>query len=1049
MRHVFKLIGLLFLSLSSFAQNFTGGFQTPPDSTRIAVYWYWLSGNISHDGVIRDLEAMKKAGIGRVFIGNVTTDGTPTGPVRFLSDEWWDVMHTALKTATKLDIEVGIFHSPGWSGTGGPWVTPAQSMRYLTSSEVIVQGSSAKDIQLPIPIDSFQDVKVLAFPMPKSYDLTTKEMHATVASTPALQNLSALMDDSLSNEVRFPDQHGDSIVINIQYPSAYYPISALIITPGQRRMQFDGVVTVDTKEGRKQIGSFTMERSNDELNTGFEPYGPLTVALPLTVGTTYRVVIRHWSGGSGIRELKLAPTSVVSSYVEKTLGKMFPTPQPTWYDYQWPEQQKASSLFTINPAEVQDITSSMDKNGVLHWNKPPGDYVVMRTGMTPTLVKNAPAPPEGTGLQGDKMSEKHVAENFDAFLGQIIRRVPAEDRKSFKIVVQDSYEVGGQNWTDGMIDSFKVHFGYDPTPYIPAMMGHVVGSEDQSDRFLWDLRRFIADRLAYGYVGGLSKVSHQNGLKTWLENYGHWGFPGEFLQYGGQSDEVAGEFWAEGGLGDIENRAAASSAHTYGKTKVWAESFTAALGDYARYPAVLKARADRFFTEGINASLLHVYISQPDERLPGINAWFSTEFNRHNTWFPQLDLFTTYLKRCNYMLQQGRYVADVAYFIGEDAPKMTGVRDPEIPKGYSYDYINAEVIKNRLSIKDGRWTLPDGLSYKVLVLPKLKTMRPEVLQRLATLVQQGGILLGPAPERSPSLQDYGHADEKVRQLADQLWKKKQTGKGKILTNTDLQTVFKEFKVSPDFVANNEHLLFIHRTTPTEEIYFVSNQSDKPQSVSPAFRVKGKTPVLWDPVLGETKPVTSFKEDGDMTTVQFEMAGNQSYFVVFSKDAPKTKAKPENTLFSINTPWTVQFDTAKRGPAKVVFDTLTDWTKSADSTIRFYSGNAVYTNTFELKKAGQSLYLDLGLVRAMAKVKINGQYVGGVWTAPYVVNISKAAKAGKNIVEVEVVNTWMNRLIGDSRLPEKDRKTWTNIDPYRPNSEGQSSGLLGPVKVMEQ
>src|SRR5690606_34697719 len=452
-----------------------------------------------------------------------------------------------------------------------------------------------------------------------------------------------------------------------------------------------------------------------------------------------------FAGDVGIAEVELHTAPRVERFKEKSLARMHPTPLPYWHDYQWERQAEPDDAsYVVNPTEVVNLTKSLGTDGELNWEVPEGDWVILYTGMMPTGVTNSPASPEGRGLEIDKMSRVHVAKHFDAFLGEILRRVPAEDRKTFKIVVGDSYETGGQNWTDDFIPKFQKAMGYDPTPYVPALYGYVVGSQEQSDRFLWDVRRFIADNVAYEYVGGLRDISHKHGLTTWLENYGHWGFPGEFLQYGGQSDEVGGEFWSEGDLGNIENRAASSAAHIYGKNKVSAESFTAAGNTFGRYPALFKQRGDRFFTEGINNSLLHVYIPQPyEDRRPGVNAWFVNEFNRFNTWFDDMDLFIDYLKRCNYFLQQGRYVADVAYFIGEDAPKMTGVQDPPLPPGYSFDYINAEVILNRLTVRDGRFVLPDGLSYRILVLPRLNNMRPELLRKLEQLVKAGGILLGP------------------------------------------------------------------------------------------------------------------------------------------------------------------------------------------------------------------------------------------------------------------------------------------------------------------
>lgn len=304
---------------------------------------------------------------------------------------------------------------------------------------------------------------------------------------------------------------------------------------------------------------------------------------------------------------------------------------------------------------------------------PAGEWAILRTGMASTGVTNSPAAPEATGLEIDKMNREHVRTHFDAFIGKILERIPEADRRSFKVVVQDSYETGGQNFTDDFIARFEKCYGYDPVPFLPVFEGVVVGSAETSERFLWDVRRMVADAVSYEYVGGMREVCHEHGLTTWLENYGHWGFPGEFLQYGGQSDDVAGEFWSEGELGDIENRAASSCAHIYGKSRVYAESFTCAGAAFSRYPANMKQRCDRFFAEGINSTLLTLFISQLDDgRLPGVNAAYGNEFNRNNTWYPQLNTFIEYLRRCNFMLQQGLNIADVAYFVGEDAPKMTG-----------------------------------------------------------------------------------------------------------------------------------------------------------------------------------------------------------------------------------------------------------------------------------------------------------------------------------------------------------------------------------------
>lgn len=314
--------------------------------------------------------------------------------------------------------------------------------------------------------------------------------------------------------------------------------------------------------------------------------------MPELSSREFRLVLSE--DGNVIGKLTLTSKAYVERYPEKILSKMFQTPLPMWADYLWDEQPEVTSGIVINKEDIIDLTEMVGENQIVKWNVPEGEWNVVRYAMQTTGEKNAPASPEATGLEVDKMSKKHIRTHFNAYLGEILRRIPPEDRTSFKVAVMDSYETGGQNWTDDMESRFEQVYGYNPIPYLPVLRGEVVGSRQISDRFLWDLRRLIADRISYDYVGGLREVCHENGLTTWLENYGHWGFPGEFLQYGGQSDEVGGEFWSEGSLGDIENRAASSCAHIYGKNKVWAESFTAGGKAFARYPYLMKQRGDRF-----------------------------------------------------------------------------------------------------------------------------------------------------------------------------------------------------------------------------------------------------------------------------------------------------------------------------------------------------------------------------------------------------------------------------------------------------------------------
>jgi len=1068
-------ISLLFLGLAtavvraeSKQKTFTqieSGFNTIPDSIQTSVYWYWISDNISEEGVIKDLYAMKKAGINRAFIGNIGLAEVPYGKVKMLSDAWWKILHATLKTATKLNIEIGIFNSPGWSQSGGPWVKAENVMRYLASSELQVKGPVKLSEKLEKPNELFQDVKVIAYPSPKDNQLVLNNTNATISSLPLVADLSNIVDGNKKTGINFPA--GKEFTINFESKNPFTARSLSFRTT-ESTILATAELQVKAVNGKYHtISKFEINRTNPSLQVGFEPYAPVVVSFPATTATNFRLVIKNATPNSGLAELVLGAMPRVERYAEKTLAKMWQTPIPLWKEYQWAPQAEVNDKSTvIDGSKVIDISNKMSADGTLNWNVPAGNWIILRTGMTPTGTKNSPASPEATGYEVDKMSKADIEMHFYGHIGEILKRIPEADRKCFKVVVADSYEQGGENFTDGFLEEFKQKYGYDATPYLPVYKGLVVNSEQASDRFLWDMRRMVADKVAYDYVGGLRDVSHKNGLTNWLECYGHWGFPGEFLMYGGQSDEIGGEFWSEGDLGNIECRAATSCGHIYGKNKISAESNTCAGAAFSRGPANLKQRCDRFFAEGINNTLLHVYISQPyEDKNPGINAPFGNEFNRKNTWFSQLDVYTQYLKRTNFMLQQGLNVADAAYFIGEDTPKMTGINDPALPVGYQFDYMNAEVIEKYMTVKDGLITLPHGTQYRILVLPKLETMRPELLTKIKQLVTEGAIVLGPAPMRSPSLQNQPMADQQVQAMAKKLWgnvdgvnvKFRKYGKGMILNGLDMKQTFALINCIPDCKLPEDNTIqYGHRTLSNGEIYFVTNQTNETKLVTPEFRVKGLQPELWEATTGSIRTLPAYTQSGNSTAVPLKLAPNESVFIVFRNATEKSGATtlganyPTPLLLSdLSTPWTVQFDVNNRGPVKPVeFKTLMDWTTSTNDSIKYYSGTAIYSNHFQIKKVPnqQKVIIRLGAVTAMAKIYINGIYAGGLWTAPYELDITGFVKKGNNELKIEVVNNWMNRLIGDQKLPIDQRKTWCPVNPYTAESPLQPSGLFGPVKI---
>lgn len=999
-----SLFLLLLLSLVACRKNtwdeLSSGFRTPPDSIRIAAYWYWLDNDISKDGVLKDLEAMKSVGITRAFIGNQSTENPVENPVNLFSEEWWDITHAAMKKAGELDIELGMFNCPGWSQSGGPWVTPAQSMKYVEGEFAKAVGNGEEqEISLP---DVAEDriIKVQAYP---SVDGTSQTWEFKLTKG---QPFDAKLKLDKLFTVRTLTMKSDAVQ----------------------------VAPVSLTSGGEILAEFEFDRHHMGRMTGFKPFAPWVESLPESRYSEYWLEFGEPRDNSTVT-LTLSELPAVERFADKTFAKMCQETLPMWDYYMWRTADEASDeKLYVDPSNIIDLTDKI-KNGKLLWTVPDGEWTILTSYMQSTGVTNAPAVEEGRGLEVDKMNRNYLAAHYDAFVGELLRRIPAEDRKSLKVVVEDSYETGGQNWTDDMAEAFKETYGYDPIPYLPAIQGVVVGSVDKSDRFLWDLRRLVADRVAYEYVGALRELANKDGLDTWLECYGHFGFPSEFLLYGSQSNQIAGEYWSEGTLGDIENRAASSCGHIYGKNRIWAESCTAAGNYWTRYPKNMKQRIDRFFCEGINATLLHLYIHQPDDRQPGKGAWYGNEFNRNGCWFEGMKSFIQYLRRCNFMLQQGRYVADIAYFIGEDAPKMTGVCDPALPDGYSFDYINADVLKNHAKVRDNKLVLDSGMEYSILVLPQQNTMRPEILECIYGFEQQGMQVLGPLPERSPSLENYPDADARVQELAVLM------DPYTIADGVSLETAFYNMGLEPDFqYTGDADIRFIHRTLGEDgDIYFVSNQDDSPAEILPEFWMEpGQTVQIWDPLSGE---ISSWNGES------FKLDALQSVFVIFRKDISESvETKSDSETVDLTASWEVEFAPSAGNPAFTrTFDKLVDWAESDDPQVRYFSGKAVYKSSFTVP-AASSARLNLGEVMVVAEVKVNGKEAGGVWTNPYSLDISNLLKEGENTLEITVWNNWRNRLIGDQNLPESLRKTWTNIQPWKAGDKLQASGLLGPVSL---
>jgi hypothetical protein len=1074
---------LLLLAPAGFAQDaLESGFRNPPPQAKPHTWWHWVNGNISREGITADLEAMKRAGLGGAQIFNVDV-GIPAGPVPFMSPQWREMFRYAVQEADRLGLEICIHNCAGWSSSGGPWITPEHAMQRLVWTRTTVRGPAHFSEILAQPSTRagyYRDIAVLAFRTPEGE-----------ASKPLLSNL---------------------------------PVKA-----------------------------------------GFDR-------------------------------------------ADRLLPDTSPTPPGA----------------AVPRDEIVNLTDRMDAEGRLTWDAPDGEWTVLRIGYTPTGAQNAPAPPEGRGLECDKLSREGLDAHWAGIMDKIISDLGPLTGQVFNNALIDSYEVGCQNWTPKLREEFQKRRGYDPLPFLPVIAGQVVDSVEVSERFLWDFRRTLCDLWADNYYGYFAELCHKHGMKASAEPYGNGVF--DNIQSGGTVDIPMGEFWVGGGA-EGTAKLAASIAHTYGRRLAGAESFTAddRRGRWLVDPYSIKALGDAIFCSGVNRYIFHRYAHQPWMNLePGMTMGpWGTHFERTVTWWNQGAAWLRYVARCQYLLQAGRFVADACFFEGESGPNDLPGRGT-LPQGYDYDGCDTVVLMRRMAVENGRIVLPDGMSYRLLVLPDSPFMTPPVLRKVRELVQAGATVVGPKPSKSPSLVDYPRCDEEVRRIADEVWgncdgktiTEHAFGKGRVFWGPSLAEIVTKIGVKPDFeykgVSRYARLVYIHRTANGAEVYFVSNQKYQPEEVECVFRAGGRVPELWHPDTGviETAPV--YREQGGRTSVTLRLDPAGSVFVVFrrrntrpdhlisvarSGAAVPKSARPRleirkafyepadgrpgadvtakvaalvadgqysipatNEVFGDPTPlivkqlrveyvldgkpmqktvgenetldlaesresvtapafelkaaggavalmpflpgtyqartargrtvkvavreaartlavnggWALRFPSGRGAPEHVQLDKLISWTEHDDPGVRYFSGTAEYTKTFDVPAnmtgAGRALYLDLGRVKNLAEVTLNGKKLGVLWKAPFRLDVTGLVRPGRNTLAVRVTNLWPNRLIGDVQLPpdvewagdhiarwpqwliegkprpKTGHYTFTTWRFFNKDSPLLESGLLGPVTL---
>ncbi len=1090
------------------------GFQSPPNSARPRVWWHWMNGNVTKDGIEKDFAWMKRIGIGGVqtFDASLGTPQIVEQRLVYMTPEWQDAFRFAANEAERLGLELTIASSPGWSETGGPWVKPENGLKKLVWSEIVVAGGQLFDGELPAPpsvtgpyqglgkaslfamageADAkpagpafYADVAVLAYPDPERTIDQGKVAQGKMQDGQGRAVQAALLiDGDLSSGVQLERSSADEIsLLQIDYPEPQTVRSASIFAPGAI-LPFVGAYY--EAELQASVDGKQWQRLSELALTPV----PTTVAFAPVTAAHFRVLFRPWP--EAFDKLKPAGEGVVGHWNPAMLPMMMMRPlQVTQLQLLVSERvdrAEAKAGFTIerdyyalsqgvpqaegvDPAAIIDLTDKLDGDGRLQWTAPPGRWKILRLGYSLTGTTNHPAPPEATGLEVDKFDGAAVRDYMEQYLQSYADTLgePIAAQSMLDAILTDSIEVGAANWTPKLVAQFKQLRGYDPTPWLPALTGILIGSRQQTDRFLFDFRRTLADLMASEHYGTVAQVAHEHGLKVYGEALeDQRPSLGDDMAMRRYADVPMAAMWTEPRpnmtyIADIKG--AASVAHLYGQNLVGAESLTAFGAPWAHAPVDLKRTMDLEFVLGVNRPIIHTSVHVPeDDKLPGLSlGGVGQFFNRNDTWAEMAGPWVEYISRNAFLLQQGRYFADVAFFYGEEAP-LTGLYGErtidEAPRRFGYDFVNTDVLLNLLKVEEGALVAASGARYQVLYLGgSSQQMTLSVLRRLQQMAERGATIIGRAPLGSPSLADRDQAE--FDQLVASLWsgnKLTKVGAGRVVDEDNLEVALAELGVVPDFTFDGgsaaASVPFLHRRLGDGDLYFVVNRSAHAEEIEARFRVTGKAPQLWHADSGVIEAV-SYRIEGEQTVVPLQLEANDALFVVFREPAKQpslTLARPQfRQLTTLSGPWQLRFQPARGAPESVVMSELSAWNEQADAGIKYFSGIGSYEKTLttpESWQTGEPLWLDLGEVRDLAEVIVNGQSLAVLWHPPYRVDISKAIKPGANQLQLRVANLWVNRLIGDQQA-DATPVTYTDKPTYRADAPLRRSGLLGPVSLLQ-
>ncbi len=1047
----FQLVSFLFL-LGALArgQSLEETFKTPPSSSKPKTWMHVMSGNMSEEGLTKDVKAIHDAGIGGIMLFNIA-NAIPYGEVGFDSPEHHRLMRHLAAQCEKYGLSFGIHNCDGWTSSGGPWIKPEDSMKTVVWSETVTDGGTNVDLPLSKPTvreGFYRDIAVIAYPALQS-EIADADARPVITSSEKNMNPALLTDGRLNEGIRFNNTKDQAPWILFDYGKAHTLRSAYIHFQDRKgkavlECSDDGVVFRPVQKLERIVQPLKLESAFD---AHFKP----------TTARYFRLVLAQ---SLRITEISLKSTQLINGYASLN-GSAYPS-----YNAYAQIADPAPGM-SVAGKSVLNLSSFMDGDGRLKASLPEGKWTVLRFGYTSTGATNWPATKWGIGLECDKFSKAAVKLHYDSFVKKVVANTRGVAPNAMRQVEIDSFEVGGQNWTGEFPAMFRKAHGYDIMEFLPIFAGRYMDDHEVTTGVIWDLNRFFCDLMTGNYYGYMAELCHEDNIQLYNEPYGHGHI--NSIDISGVIDVPMGEFWVPG-IRAGENLVVISGARVYGKNIVSAEAFTGdPVTNWKGHPGMWKPAGDHAWSQGVNEFVFHRFVHQANTHVePGLTMghWGSHIDRTQHWWMNAGKSWFEYLARGTHLLQQGFPVVDVLVFVGDRSHQRFVSLD--VPPGLNYDCTNADALINRMSIRNGKLVLPEGNSYSVLVLKNSDEMELATLKRVREIADAGIPVFGSKPKKLPGYKVTGEDKALFRKLADHVWS---------LSNCKREAEFDGLQRDLEVVGKK--VKFTHRKTDSEDIYFFVNDGAKSSAHECVFRVSGKIPEIWNPGSGKISKIARFKNEGDFTRAWINLEAGESAFVIFRESSVDVlsivKADDENEYLidenddlaaisgksgdqcltlsdgrqvtynigglpapmDLSRAWNVTFPESGDQSPKRVFDRLMDWKDHDDDVIKYFSGTAIYTKEFDLDvkpDAGTMACLDLGEVNIAAEVFVNNRKAGVVWRKPYRLEIGEYLLKGANQLEIRVVNQWTNRLIGDERFP--DQSGGDKISGYVPANDSR-------------